>query len=120
MFMARCRGAHLVVSEAIQVVTTAATRDDLVRIAERVVTDRLAACVQIEGPVTSIYRWQGRLETAEEWRCTIKSLRSTESELVRVIREIHPYELAEIITLPILGGSPAYLEWVETEIKGDA
>ncbi len=107
-------------SETIQVVTTANEFDVLVRIAERLVADRLAACVQIEGPLTSVYRWQGRIETATEWRCTIKTLRSVESQLVRTIQELHPYDLPEIITLPIVGGSPEYLGWLAKEAGGEA
>ena len=101
----------------IQVVTTTERKEDAERIARALVEARLAACVQIVGPITSTYRWQGAIETAEEWQCLAKSRQDLFTRVDEAIRGIHPYEVPEILALPIAAGSSAYLEWLETELK---
>jgi periplasmic divalent cation tolerance protein len=68
-------------------------------------------------PCTSVYRWKGAVETAEEYPLFAKTTRDRYELLERVIRELHPYELPEIIAVPLAGGLPAYLQWVETETR---
>lgn len=99
----------------IQVMTTTAQREDAERIARSLVEKRLAACVQILGPLTSIYRWQGRIETAGEWLCLIKSREGLYGAVEEAIRALHPYETPEIVSLPISAGSRAYLDWLRDE-----
>lgn len=101
----------------IQVLTTTATREDAAAIASTLVEKRLAACVQIVGPVTSTYRWQGQVETAQEWQCLIKSRQDLFGEVERAIRAVHPYETPEIIATAILEGSEDYLRWLNDELS---
>jgi periplasmic divalent cation tolerance protein len=101
----------------IQVITTTANKEDAAKIAAALVEKRLAACVQIVGPVHSIYRWEGKVEQAEEWQCLIKSRQDLFAELEQVIKAIHPYEIPEIIALTIVAGSADYLQWLRDEIK---
>ena len=101
----------------IQVVTTAEHREDVERIARTLVERRLAACVQIVGPISSIYRWRGAIETAQEWQCWIKSRGSLFVQIEQTIRGLHPYEVPEILALPILTGNADYLAWLEQETE---
>ncbi len=101
----------------IQVVTTAEHREDAERIAHVLVERRLAACVQIVGPISSIYHWRGAMETAQEWQCWIKSRGDLFDRIEQTIREIHPYEVPEILALPVLAGSADYLAWLEQETE---
>ncbi|MBL8385869.1 MAG: divalent-cation tolerance protein CutA [Burkholderiales bacterium] len=84
-------------------------------IAERLVADRLAACVNILAPCTSIYRWQGSIESAQEIPVLAKTTRALYARVESTIVALHPYEVPEIIALPIAAGLPAYLGWVVTE-----
>ena len=103
-------------TDYIQVTTTTENREDADRIAKSLVDARLAACVQIEGPITSTYRWNDRIETSREWRCVVKTRRDLFEQIDRAIGEIHPYEVPQILAVPILAGSPAYLDWLEGEL----
>ncbi|TVO76591.1 divalent-cation tolerance protein CutA [Sedimenticola selenatireducens] len=87
------------------------------RIAGHLVTKRLAACVSITAPVTSIYTWQDKLETAEEHLLLIKTSQSRYAELEQAILSVHPYELPEIIAVPIERGLPSYLHWIDECIE---
>jgi periplasmic divalent cation tolerance protein len=100
----------------IQVVTTAGTREDAERIARVLVERRLAACVQVSGPVSSTYWWEGRIEEAAEWQCLLKAREDRFEALARAIREIHPYEVPEIVALPLVRVSKSYLEWLQREL----
>lgn len=102
--------------EYIQVFTTTEKKEDAERIAKALLEMRLAGCVQIVGPITSTYWWEGSLETAEEWLCIIKSKRSHYEEFEKAIKEIHPYETPEIIATPIVVGSKDYLKWLSDEL----
>ena len=89
---------------AIQVVTTIDTEEGATRLARTLVERRLAACVQVAGPVASVYRWQGRVEEAREWQCLIKTRADLFDAVAAAIRALHAYELPEIIALPIVAG----------------
>jgi periplasmic divalent cation tolerance protein len=104
-------------SEPIQVLTTTASKEDAERIAQVLLERRLAACVQIDGPIISKYWWQQKIETSEEWRCLIKSRRDLYADLEAAIGEFHPYDVPEILAIPVLDGSAAYLGWLQTELK---
>ena len=104
-------------AELVEVRTSVASRDDADRLARDVVTARLAACAQVTGPVTSYYHWKGALERSEEWQCHLKTTRTRWPDVERFLRENHPYELPEIVMLP-LAGSEAYLDWVRDEVEG--
>ncbi|NLF67812.1 MAG: divalent-cation tolerance protein CutA [Candidatus Anammoximicrobium sp.] len=102
--------------ETIQVSTTTETKADAERIAAALVAQRLAACVQVAGPISSCYRWQGKIETAEEWLCTAKTTRETYDQVEQAIRGLHPYDEPEIIAVPIVAGSPSYLAWLREQV----
>lgn len=84
-------------------------------IARAVIEEKLAACVNILPRVQSVYRWQGSVESASEVPLLIKTAASAYPALERRIAELHPYELPEIIALPIAHGLPAYLNWLAAE-----
>jgi periplasmic divalent cation tolerance protein len=99
-------------TDAIRIVTTTGRLEDAQAIAAYLVEQGLAACAQIGGPVTSIYRWQGRVETAQEWQCVIKTRAALYDQVERAIRARHPYETPEILATPVARGSAAYLDWL--------
>jgi periplasmic divalent cation tolerance protein len=100
----------------IQVMTATDKREDAERIARSLVEMRLAGCVQIVGPVTSIYRWKGAIETTGEWLCLAKTSEECYGALEQAIRSLHPYETPEILALPVAAGSSDYLEWLRGEL----
>ncbi len=99
------------------VLVTVPSREDGERIAEALVGDRLAACVNIVGPIRSIYRWQGEVCRDEEHLAVIKTTQERYGELELRVKALHPSDVPEIIALPIETGSAAYLAWVEAETK---
>jgi periplasmic divalent cation tolerance protein len=102
-------------SNYLQVTTTTSSKTDAEQVARALVTKRLAACVQIVGPVTSVYWWEDEVETAEEWLCFIKSKQDHYPQLEVAIQQIHPYDTPEIIATPITLGSRDYLRWIDEE-----
>ena len=78
---------------------------------------KLAACVNITAPVTSVYRWEGSVKEAREWMLIIKSRRERFEELRVMLEAAHSYELPEVLALPVVEGSPNYLTWMEEETK---
>ncbi len=97
----------------IQVLTTAGSREEADRIARALVEQRLAACVHVMGPLQSTYHWKGAMETAEEWLCTAKSRSELYERIEQAIREVHSYQVPEILAVPIVAGSAAYLHWLD-------
>lgn len=104
-------------TEYIQVVTTVEQRTDAEKIAKSLLEKRLAACVQIIGPLVSYFRWQERLDSSREYLCLIKSRNDLYSELEAVIKSMHPYEVPEIIATPIIKGGTDYLGWLAAELQ---
>jgi periplasmic divalent cation tolerance protein len=104
-------------TDYIQVITTTATHDEAQIIGRALVEERLAACTQIIGPITSIYRWQGQIETSEEYQCWAKSRRELFERIEAAIRRLHPYEVPEILAVPVEAGSESYLKWLDGEVK---
>jgi periplasmic divalent cation tolerance protein len=103
-------------TDCCQVTTTLPDRAIADRVAAELVSGGLAACAQVIGPMTSTYRWDGRMETADEWYCFLKTTESRLPELRARLRELHPYELPEIIAVPIADGDPAYLRWIRESV----
>jgi len=101
----------------IQIYTTTDTIDIAQAISNRLVEERLAACVQVLGPITSTYWWQGKIETSQEWLCIIKSKKSLYKQIEDTIKSIHHYDVPEIIAVPITMGSKDYFNWLKKEIK---
>ena len=85
------------------------------RLASVLIEQRLAACVNVQAACTSVYRWQGKVETATEVPVWIKTTRAHYAALEAAILAHHPNELPEIIAVPVVAGLPAYLAWVATE-----
>ena len=108
------------IMDIVLVTTTTGTREVAERIAAELVDLRLAACVQVSGPVVSTFRWQGAIETAEEWRCTAKTTRRHLPAIGDVLKRLHPYELPELVATPIVGGSEAYLKWLVEKLAGES
>ncbi len=103
-------------TDGCQVTTTLPDRDAAHRIGRRLVEERLAACAQVVGPVSSIYWWGGEVETAGEWYCHLKTTTARLEALMARIRELHPYETPEIIALPVAEGDASYLRWIEESV----
>jgi periplasmic divalent cation tolerance protein len=103
-------------TDCVQVLTTAGSEEESRRIAEVLVERRLAACVQVAGPVVSRYRWQGEIEVGREWQCLVKTTRSAYAAVEAAIHEVHSYDEPEIIATPIVAGSPGYLAWIEENV----
>ena len=100
----------------ILVLSTASSRKEALKIAEILLTKRLAACVNIVPSIISLYWWKGRREKASEVLLLIKSKKSAFKELEKTLRKAHSYEVPEIVALPITAGSAPYLKWMLKEI----
>jgi periplasmic divalent cation tolerance protein len=103
------------IHDVLLVFTNVPDRDVAMRIAQAQVEKRLAASVNILSGCTSVYRWQGEIERAEEIPLLIKTRGSRFHEVEATIRHLHPYELPEVIAVPVTQGFPEYLDWVSSE-----
>jgi periplasmic divalent cation tolerance protein len=97
---------------------TTTSSEEAERIAEALVQERLAACVNIIPAITSIYRWQGEVHRDSEVLLIAKSRPGLFDPLVARVKELHSYEIPEIIALPITAGSKAYLKWIDESVQG--
>ena len=107
-------------ADYLQVVTTVDSEEAAELLARSITGARLAACVQIVGPIKSIYWWQGELEEAREWQLIIKTTTARIAELEAHIKENHSYDTPEITATVISGGSWDYLDWITAETRIDA
>lgn len=112
----RARG----VTQVLQVTTTLEDRAGAEHLATTLVRERLAACAQVAGPITSTYWWNGEVTTATEWYCHLKTTKDRFPALRERIVRLHPASVPELIALPVFGGHAEYLQWVETEVRADA
>ena|SRR6202035_2473716 len=94
------------------VLTTAGSQEEARKIANALVERRLAACVNIVPHVESIYRWQGKIETAEEWLLLIKTQGELFDRVRNTVKELHSYDLPECVMLEVTAGSQEYLDWI--------
>jgi periplasmic divalent cation tolerance protein len=106
------QGGH-VAGDFVLVFTTAPDNESAERVARLLVEERLAACVNVHGPMASIFRWKGTVEGESERQLVIKTTRGRLSALEARVRALHSYELPEFLVLSVDSGSAAYLEWVE-------
>lgn len=104
-------------ANTIQVLTTTETKDDAQQIAQVLLEKRLAGCVQIVGPVTSSYWWEGEIASSEEYLCIIKSRDDLFPQLEKAIQEAHSYDVPEILAVPVVTGSQTYLGWLNKELR---
>lgn len=100
---------------AILVLTNAPDHAVASALARALLDERLAACVNIGGPVESIYHWRGRIETGQEVPVAIKTRSALYSYVEGAIRKIHPYDTPEIIAIPVVDGEARYLDWIVAE-----
>ena len=100
-------------TDKLLVLTTAGSDEEARKIAHALVERRLAACVNIVPRIHSVYRWEGKIESADEWLLIIKTTRSREEEVGSVVRQLHSYSLPEHVALAIDNGNDAYLQWIE-------
>lgn len=96
--------------------TTVSSREEANTIASELIARRLAACVNILGPVSSIYRWQGKVETSEEFLLLIKSTEAQFRPIQDAIGELHSYQLPELISFTIEAGAESYLDWIAASV----
>ena len=101
------------------VLTTLGHLEKAEQLARALVERRLAACVNIVGPIRSIYRWQGAIEDQQEYLLIIKTTSERAADLDRAFAELHPYDLPEHVELSIEGGSAAYLEWFSAQVSAE-
>jgi periplasmic divalent cation tolerance protein len=100
------------VHEFIQITVSCGSLEEAAAIGRALVERRLAGCVQVAGPVRSVYRWQGAVEEADEWICVIKTSAERFTDVASAVRELHSYECPEIIATAIAEGSEQYLAWL--------
>ena len=105
-------------TEFLEVKTTAGSREEAETIGRAAVDARLAACAQIGGPISSVYWWDGKVEQATEWVCTLKAPAQTFERLEQLIKRTSSYDTPEVIATPIALGSAEYLGWLEAEAPG--
>ncbi len=94
------------------VLSTTGSKEEAQKIARALVERRLAACVNVVGPIESVYRWKGAVETAGEFLCIVKTTAAAVEGVLAAIKELHSYELPEVVVLPIEHGSKDYLTWI--------
>jgi periplasmic divalent cation tolerance protein len=99
-------------------IVTAPDKKEANRLADMILKKRLAACVNLIPGMTSRYWWKGKMRKGSEVLMVIKTRKALFKKLERLVKENHPYELPEIIAIPIVAGSPEYLNWINSETKG--
>jgi periplasmic divalent cation tolerance protein len=107
-------------ADAIEVHVTMPDADRAISLARALVDEGLAACVNVVPGVRSIYRWEGKVEEADEVLCLIKTRAEIFDRLRRRVAELHPYDVPEILSFAVDDGSPAYLDWVRAATTGSA
>ena len=103
---------------AILVITQMPDRASALALARSLVESRVAACVSVGAPVESLYHWQGKIETAQEIPLVVKTQPSRYGHVEAAIRAQHPYELPEIVAVPVVEGLAPYLKWIADETAG--
>jgi periplasmic divalent cation tolerance protein len=98
-------------------ITTAPTREEANSIATELVSRHLAACVNILGPLASVYQWQGEVERSEEFLLLIKSTENNSSAIQDAIRELHSYKIPELIAFTVESGLESYLNWITSSVR---
>ncbi|MBL0886877.1 divalent-cation tolerance protein CutA [Myceligenerans indicum] len=101
----------------VQVATTFDAEKDAEDLAGSVVEARLAACAQIDGPILSMFRWEGAMQKEREWRVTFKTTAALAEPLTERIVSEHPYDVPEVVVTALIGGHRDYLDWMEDETR---
>jgi len=105
------------VSSYIVVIMTAADKEEAVKIVRNLLSERLIACANIVGPVSSLFRWEGKINEANEFLVFMKSKKRLFKRLSERAKEIHSYQVPEIIALPVIEGLPSYLDWLGSSLQ---
>jgi periplasmic divalent cation tolerance protein len=100
----------------IQILTAVEKKEDAENIARSLVKRRLAACVQILGPISSTFLWEEKMEKTKEWLCLIKSKRNLYSKVESTIMKMRPYKIPETMAVPVMIASRSYLEWINSAV----
>ena len=103
-------------TDFIQITTTTPSKSAAQAIANALVEQRLAACVQVLGPISSTYWWENKIETAKEWLCVIKSSKNLYETTEQAIVALHSYETPEILVTPVIAGNARYLAWIDESL----
>jgi len=103
-------------SEYLQIITTTPSRADALELADTLIRTHLAPCFQIIGPILSIFSWKDKIEKSEEWLCLIKTRNDYYKDVEKAILEVHPYDVPEILAVPILEANEDYLTWMNREL----
>ncbi len=104
-------------TDKVLVLSTCSSSDEARKVARALLEKRLAACVQVSGAMASVYRWQGKVEEATEHWVVIKTSRALVDSVRQELEKLHSYEVPEMIALPIVDGSPNYLNWLDAELQ---
>ncbi|MBU4534918.1 MAG: divalent-cation tolerance protein CutA [Euryarchaeota archaeon] len=99
---------------------TTSSKEESTRIGKKLVQDRLAGCVNIQGDVKSFYYWEGNIEEDAESVLLVKTKTSKVEKIIKRVKELHSYENPCIVALPIINGSPEYLNWLKDEMERDS
>jgi periplasmic divalent cation tolerance protein len=107
-------------SEYVVAITTLATEEEAVSLARSVVERRLVACANVLSGMRSLYRWQGAIQEEREHLVLLKTRADRFDDLAKAFDELHPYDVPELIALPVARGTDAYLGWIRDSLVGDA
>ena len=105
-------------TDKIVVLSTCAVESDAERIARALVDGRLAACVNVVPGVRSFYHWKGKTESSEEYLLIVKTSRDLFGALRAEMEKLHPYEVPELLALPVVAGAEDYLSWLQSNLRG--
>jgi periplasmic divalent cation tolerance protein len=103
--------------EYVQVLTTVSSEEEAAKIGGDLLERRLVACAQTIGPITSRYRWRGKLEEGREWQLLAKTEAGLYPRVEAAIRDLHSYEEPEILAIPVLTGSKGYFDWISASVE---
>lgn len=103
--------------EFCQAVVTFDDREKADALARILVEERLAACAQIDGPIESVFWWEGKAQTETEWRMEVKTRTALLDAVSARVNELHDYDVPQVVAVPIVGGLPAYLDWIRDETQ---
>jgi periplasmic divalent cation tolerance protein len=105
-------------AEPLVVLVTASSQEEADRIAQTLVVEMLAACINIIPGITSVYRWEEEVQRDQEWLLVVKTQRDVLDGLTRRVKALHSYDVPEVIALPVVGGSHDYLRWLDRQVHG--
>jgi len=99
-------------NKCVQITVAVKNKREAEKISVMLIRNKLAACVQVLGPVKSVYTWKGKIKKTKEYLCFIKADKKKADKIVKEIKRMHSYKVPEVIVTPIIGGNPDYLRWV--------